>query len=79
MGAVQMCLLAALPLVATFSPAARPRLTPMRRAGAVAMLDGGFTSWLADAQILLPDADTAAAAAQAAVQAAAEEPSWFDK
>jgi hypothetical protein len=51
----------------------------MRRAGAVAMLDGGFTSWLADAQILLPDADSATAAVGAAVQAAAVEPSWFDK
>lgn len=74
-----MALLAALPVVAAFSPAARPVLTPVRRAGAVSMLDGGFTSWLADAQILLPDAEKAVAAAGSAVQAAVEEPSWFDK
>ena len=77
MGLSRMSLLAALPLASGFSPVARPALARVHRAGAVSMIDGGFTSWLADAAILLPDADTASAAAGAMVEAVAED-SWFD-
>jgi hypothetical protein len=79
MGLVRISLLAALPLAAGFSPAVRPALTPARRAGAASMVDlVGFSSWLADAAILLPDTDGALAAAGAAAQVVAED-SWFDR
>ena len=70
-------LAAALPLASGFCTFARPALAPMHRAGAVSMIDGGFTTWLADAAILLPDADSVAATAGAAVEAVAED-GWFD-